>query len=78
MNILVEFIPQIIFLVFLFGYLCILMFIKWTKYYAGAEDRKNLLFIYRGKELVHLSVFRDSYTWMRTFDSYHVHWHGTV
>lgn len=38
MNILVEFVPQIIFLVFLFGYLCILMFIKWTKYYAGAED----------------------------------------
>ncbi|XP_046461917.1 V-type proton ATPase 116 kDa subunit a1-like isoform X3 [Daphnia pulex] len=39
MNILVEFVPQIIFLIFLFGYLCILMFIKWTKYYAGAEDQ---------------------------------------
>lgn len=38
-NIFVEFIPQIIFLLFLFGYLSLLMFIKWTKYYAGAEDR---------------------------------------
>lgn len=37
-NILVEFVPQIIFLLFLFGYLCLLMFIKWTKYYAGAEN----------------------------------------
>jgi len=34
-----EFLPQIIFLLFLFGYLCLLMFIKWTKYYAGAEDQ---------------------------------------
>ncbi len=45
MNILVEFVPQIIFLIFLFGYLCILMFIKWTKYYAGAEDRKIHYFL---------------------------------
>lgn len=45
-NILVEFIPQIIFLVFLFGYLCILMFIKWTKYYAGAEERNFSAFYF--------------------------------
>jgi len=37
--ILLEFVPQIIFLMFLFGYLCLLMFIKWTKYYAGAEEQ---------------------------------------
>lgn len=40
--ILLEFVPQIIFLMFLFGYLCLLMFIKWTKYYAGAEERTYL------------------------------------
>lgn len=44
-NIFVEFLPQIIFLLFLFGYLCILMFIKWTKYYAGAEDRNGDTFL---------------------------------
>lgn len=35
LNILTEFIPQIIFLSFLFGYLAILMFHKWTTYYAN-------------------------------------------
>ncbi|XP_063984343.1 V-type proton ATPase 116 kDa subunit a 1 isoform X2 [Diachasmimorpha longicaudata] len=32
MNIICEFIPQIIFLVFLFMYMALLMFIKWVKY----------------------------------------------
>ena len=34
MNIITEFIPQLLFLCCLFGYLALLMFIKWTKYYA--------------------------------------------
>lgn len=33
-NIICEFIPQIVFLVFLFFYLTLLMFIKWIKYGA--------------------------------------------
>ncbi len=56
MNILVEFVPQIIFLVFLFGYLCILMFIKWTKYYAGAEDRKIRYFLVKNVRFFLLSL----------------------
>lgn len=39
LNIICEFIPQIIFLVFLFLYLTLLMFIKWATYSAeGAEE----------------------------------------
>lgn len=37
-SILVEFLPQMVFLLFLFGYLAILMFVKWTKYYAGGPQ----------------------------------------
>lgn len=33
-----EFIPQVIFLVFLFFYMTLLMFMKWTKYSADSED----------------------------------------
>lgn len=36
-NIYTEFIPQILFLCCLFGYLALLMFIKWAKYYANAD-----------------------------------------
>jgi V-type H+-transporting ATPase subunit a len=43
MNIITEFIPQLLFLCCLFGYLALLMFIKWTKYYANkAEDEFGL------------------------------------
>ncbi|KAJ8957266.1 hypothetical protein NQ318_007830 [Aromia moschata] len=38
LNIIAEFIPQIIFLVFLFFYMVMLMFIKWFKYYANITD----------------------------------------
>ncbi|KFB52672.1 AGAP003711-PB-like protein [Anopheles sinensis] len=38
MAIYCEFIPQVIFLVFLFFYMTLLMFIKWVKYSANAED----------------------------------------
>ncbi|XP_055548031.1 V-type proton ATPase 116 kDa subunit a 1 isoform X2 [Wyeomyia smithii] len=41
MAIYCEFIPQVIFLVFLFFYMTLLMFIKWTKYSADNEN-KNL------------------------------------
>jgi len=34
-NIFTEFIPQLLFLLCLFGYLALLMFVKWTKYYAN-------------------------------------------
>ncbi|XP_044758030.1 V-type proton ATPase 116 kDa subunit a1 isoform X2 [Coccinella septempunctata] len=34
MNILFDFIPQVIFLSFLFLYMCVMMFIKWLEYYA--------------------------------------------
>ncbi|XP_045469135.1 V-type proton ATPase 116 kDa subunit a1 isoform X2 [Harmonia axyridis] len=37
MNILFDFIPQVIFLSFLFLYMCIMMFIKWFEYYASNE-----------------------------------------
>jgi len=35
LNIVTEFIPQLLFLCCLFGYLALLMFMKWTKYYAN-------------------------------------------
>lgn len=38
MNIYTEFIPQMIFLIFLFFYMTLLMFIKWTKYSASNDD----------------------------------------
>uniref|UniRef100_A0A182NCL5 V-type proton ATPase subunit a n=1 Tax=Anopheles dirus TaxID=7168 RepID=A0A182NCL5_9DIPT len=38
MAIYCEFIPQVIFLVFLFFYMTLLMFIKWVKYSAAAEE----------------------------------------
>lgn len=41
-SIFCEFIPQLIFLSFLFLYMVILMFIKWIKYYAS-NDRKFYL-----------------------------------
>lgn len=37
-NTITEFIPQVIFLVFLFFYLVLLMFIKWVKYSAANKD----------------------------------------
>ena len=37
LNILTEFIPQVIFLCGMFGYLCFLMVIKWWIYYATLE-----------------------------------------
>ncbi|XP_049821736.1 V-type proton ATPase 116 kDa subunit a 1-like isoform X2 [Aethina tumida] len=40
-SIFCEFIPQLIFLSFLFLYMVILMFIKWIKYYAS-NDPKNI------------------------------------
>ncbi|XP_076250753.1 V-type ATPase subunit a family protein Vha100-1 isoform X3 [Rhynchophorus ferrugineus] len=39
LGIICEFIPQVIFLVFLFFYMVILMFIKWIKYYANFDDK---------------------------------------
>ncbi|XP_065574356.1 V-type proton ATPase 116 kDa subunit a 1-like isoform X3 [Artemia franciscana] len=39
MNIYCEFIPQIIFLVFLFGYLCLMVFHKWVSYSAQFTGR---------------------------------------
>lgn len=35
MSVLTQFVPQIVFLVFLFLYMTLLMFIKWTSYAAG-------------------------------------------
>ena len=35
--ILLEFLPQIIFLIFLFGYLITMIFIKWAKYGANYD-----------------------------------------
>lgn len=34
------FIPQIIFILFIFGYLCLLIIIKWIKY-AGTDDDRT-------------------------------------
>lgn len=39
-NILCEFIPQVLFMVFLFFYLCVLMFHKWIWYGANIKDKK--------------------------------------
>ncbi len=36
-NVYTEFIPQILFLCCMFGYLSLLMFIKWSKYYANSD-----------------------------------------
>jgi len=36
-NVYTEFIPQILFLCCMFGYLSLLMFIKWSKYYANGD-----------------------------------------
>ncbi|XP_034942941.1 V-type proton ATPase 116 kDa subunit a isoform X2 [Chelonus insularis] len=38
-NIICEFVPQVIFLTFLFMYMCLLMFIKWTSYSAVNEEK---------------------------------------
>lgn len=37
LNVVTEFIPQIIFLCCMFGYLALLMFHKWTSYYANSD-----------------------------------------
>ncbi|CAH1112343.1 unnamed protein product [Psylliodes chrysocephalus] len=39
LSIIGEFIPQVIFLVFLFFYMVLLMFIKWFVYFANIEDK---------------------------------------
>lgn len=39
-NILCEFIPQVLFMVFLFFYLCVLMFHKWIWYGANMKDHQ--------------------------------------
>lgn len=44
LNVICEFIPQIVFLLFLFFYMTMLMFIKWMKYSAASGN--NLLFKY--------------------------------
>lgn len=41
LNIMAEFIPQIIFLTCMFGYLTLLMWMKWTMYSADAKDFVN-------------------------------------
>lgn len=38
LNVYTEFIPQILFLCSMFGYLALLIFIKWSKYYANTES----------------------------------------
>ncbi|CAG9863945.1 unnamed protein product [Phyllotreta striolata] len=38
LSIICEFIPQVVFLVFLFMYMVLLMFIKWFVYFANIED----------------------------------------
>jgi len=42
MNIYCEFIPQVLFLVCMFGYLAILMFHKWTSYVAGGFTENDI------------------------------------
>ncbi|XP_076171994.1 V-type ATPase subunit a family protein Vha100-2 [Ptiloglossa arizonensis] len=37
-----EFLPQVLFLIFLFFYLVVLMFVKWVLYDAASEDKKFL------------------------------------
>ncbi|KAI9578467.1 hypothetical protein GQX74_009041 [Glossina fuscipes] len=40
-NIIMDFLPQIIFLVLLFGYMVFMMFFKWVKYSAQSEELAN-------------------------------------
>ncbi|KAK9881875.1 hypothetical protein WA026_018073 [Henosepilachna vigintioctopunctata] len=42
-DILYEFVPRVIFLSFLFLYMCIMMFIKWFKYYANNTAKDYVL-----------------------------------
>ena len=42
MNIYCEFIPQVLFLVCMFGYLALLMFHKWTSYVAGGFTENDI------------------------------------
>ena len=37
-SLLFEFIPQMVFLSFVFGYLCVMIFIKWIKYSGAPSD----------------------------------------
>lgn len=41
-NIICEFIPQVIFLSFMFGYMALLMFHKWTAFVAGGFEGDTL------------------------------------
>jgi V-type H+-transporting ATPase subunit a len=43
LNIYTEFIPQILFLCCMFGYLSLMMFIKWSKYYANGDPNNFAL-----------------------------------
>ena len=60
-SIFFEFIPQIIFITFIFVYLCLMIFIKWIKfdggndYYTGAHCAPNLLI-----ELINMFFLKDS------------------
>ena len=37
-SIFLEFLPQVLFLVLLFAYMCFMMFFKWLKYDAKSDD----------------------------------------
>ena len=62
-NVFFEFIPQIIFLTFVFVYLCVMIFIKWIKYSGAPSDftgpgcAPNLLI-----ELIGMFFFKSSAT----------------
>ncbi len=46
-NIIFEFIPQVIFLLALFGYLVVLIFIKWFAYDAAtSKDAPSLIVVF--------------------------------
>lgn len=45
LNIICEFIPQVIFLCFLFFYMVLLMFIKWVTYYATNDGESVFLYL---------------------------------